>query len=145
MLRYPNVRAACNACYHSCLQSFLGDISPAPDACTFFDRPCCVCACLLRLVLCPACTREQVTAGFSPKYESSHERLLASRGVERCLAEVTLVWSTARLLEATAPPETKTDFIFHLRALLEHAPARDRHEASILVVQNVMTSIAGEF
>ncbi len=54
------------------------------------------------------------------------------RGVERCLAEFGLVWSTARLLEVCAPPETKRDFLFHLRPLLEHAPGRDRHEVSSL-------------
>lgn len=48
------------------------------------------------------------------------------------MAEFGLVWSTARLLEACAPPETKKDFLFHLRPILEHAPARDRHEVCTL-------------
>ena len=68
----------------------------------------------------------QVAAGFTPKFRSSRERVVVVRGVERCLVEYCLVWSTARLLETCAPPETKRDFVFHLKALLEHAPARDR-------------------
>ena len=72
----------------------------------------------------------QVADGFCPRYKTSHGQLLVVRGVERCLAEFGLVWSTARLLEASAPAETKKDFVFHLRALLEHAPARDRHQVS---------------
>lgn len=68
----------------------------------------------------------QVGEGFSPRFGSSRDRLVAVRGVERCLAEFCVVWSTARLLEACAPSETKRDFVFHLKALLEHAPPRDR-------------------
>lgn len=70
--------------------------------------------------------KNQVGERFSPTFGSSRERLVAVRGVERCLAEFCVVWSTARLLEACAPPETKRDFVFYLKALLEHAPARDR-------------------
>ena len=65
-----------------------------------------------------------------PKYDTNHGQQLVVTGVERCLAECSLVWSAARLLEASAPPETKRDFVFHLKALLEHAPARDRHQVS---------------
>lgn len=66
-----------------------------------------------------------------PEFESSYERQVVIRGVERCLAEFGLVWSTARLLEACAPAETKRDFLVHLRPILEHAPARDRHEVGL--------------
>lgn len=39
-----------------------------------------------------------------------------------------MVWSTARLLDSHAESATKSDFVFHLKPLLEHTPARDRHE-----------------
>ena len=59
-------------------------------------------------------------------------RAAAVSGVERCLSEFCMVWSTARLLEARAAPETRRDFLFHLRALLEHCPARERHEVGFV-------------
>ncbi|CAM9474243.1 unnamed protein product, partial [Laminaria digitata] len=80
-----------------------------------------------------------VADGFCPKYETSHGQLLVVRGVERCLAEFGLVWSTTRLLEASAPPEAKRDFVFHLRALLEHAPARDRHQSVLILCRGLFT------
>lgn len=64
-------------------------------------------------------------------YNSPRDRLGAMRDVERCLAEFCLVWSTARVLEACAPAEIKREFVFHLKALMEHAPARDRLDVSI--------------
>ncbi|CAM9778016.1 unnamed protein product [Ectocarpus fasciculatus] len=81
----------------------------------------------------------QVAQGLVPKFESSYEKLVVIRGVERCLAEFSLVWSTARLLETCAPPETKRDFLFHLRPLLEHAPARDRHESVLVLCRGLFT------
>lgn len=63
-----------------------------------------------------------------PSYGCIRERAAVIRGVERCLSEFCIVWSTARLLDSHANEETKRDFLFHLRPLLEHAPARDRHE-----------------
>ena len=69
--------------------------------------------------------------------------MVVIRGVERCLAEFSLVWSTSRLLEACAPPETKRDFLFHLRPLLEHAPARDRHEVCALSGVEVVSTKGG--
>eukprot|EP00903_Cladosiphon_okamuranus_P013411 g12496.t1 len=80
-----------------------------------------------------------VAQGSIPKFDSSYERQAVIRGVERCLAEFGLVWSTARLLEACAPPETKQDFLFHLRPILEHAPARDRHEAVLVLCRGLFT------
>lgn len=58
------------------------------------------------------------------------------KGVERCLAEFCVIWSTARLLEACAPSETKRDFVFHLKAILEHAPARDRLAVRTTIAPN---------
>lgn len=74
----------------------------------------------------------QVRDGVCPKYESSQARITAACAVERCLTEVCLIWPTARLLEAHAPAETKRDFVFHLRSLLEHAPSRDRQDVRLL-------------
>lgn len=65
------------------------------------------------------------------------------RGVERCLAEFCVVWATARLLETCAPPEVKRDFVFHLRPLLEHAPARDRHEVRVAVKVRLVDWLIG--
>lgn len=73
----------------------------------------------------------QVSDGICPKYRASQERLAATRAVERFLSEVCLIWSTTRLLEACAPVETKKDFVFHLRSILEHAPTRDRQDVSL--------------
>lgn len=70
----------------------------------------------------------QVARDTLPSYGCIRERAAAIRSVERCLSEFCIVWSTARLLGSRADEETKRDFLFHLRPLLEHAPARDRHE-----------------
>lgn len=72
----------------------------------------------------------QVSDHVLPEYESSQARNRATRAVERCLCEVCLVWTTARLLEGCSPPDVKKDFVFHLRSLLEHAPPRDRQDVS---------------
>lgn len=63
-----------------------------------------------------------------PLYDCTRERAAAIRGVERCLSEFCMVWSTARLLDSHAESATKSDFVFHLKPVLEHTPARDRHE-----------------
>lgn len=80
---------------------------------------------------CVFLSREQVAKGVVPTFESSRERLQVVRGVERCFAEFCMIWTTARLLEESAPPEIKRDFVFHLKALAEHTATRDRHEVRI--------------
>lgn len=100
---------------------------PSPTTAQLLTPPSpALCARFPHLLLASA--RQKVAQGAIPKFDSSYERQAVIRGVERCLAEFGLVWSTARLLDACAPPETKQDFLFHLRPILEHAPARDRHE-----------------
>ena len=73
----------------------------------------------------------QVATGELPEYSCIRDKAAVVRGVERCLSEFCMVWSTARLLETRASPETRRDFLFHLKALLEHSPARERHEVGI--------------
>eukprot|EP00752_Nemacystus_decipiens_P004033 g3692.t1 len=81
----------------------------------------------------------EVARDTLPAYGCIRERAAAIRSVERCLSEFCIVWSTARLLDSHANEETKRDFLFHLRALLEHAPARDRHEAIIVLCRGIFT------
>lgn len=75
---------------------------------------------------------QQVAEGVLPKYACIRDRATAIRGVERCLSEFCVAWSTARLLDAGAVSEIRRDFVFHLKALLEHAPACERHEVRTL-------------
>ncbi|CAM9187780.1 unnamed protein product [Scytosiphon promiscuus] len=81
----------------------------------------------------------EVARDVLPSYGCMRERAAAIRGVERCLSEFCIVWSTARLLSSHADPATKRDLIFHLRPLLEHAPARDRHEAVLVLCRGLFT------
>ncbi|CAM9441118.1 unnamed protein product, partial [Pylaiella littoralis] len=77
--------------------------------------------------------------GILPSYSCIGERAAAIRGVERCLSEFCTVWSTTRLLDSHASEKTKRDFIFHLRPLLKHSPARERHEAVLVLCRRLFT------
>eukprot|EP00903_Cladosiphon_okamuranus_P006600 g6447.t1 len=81
----------------------------------------------------------EVARDTLPSFGCIRERAAIIRGIERCLSEFCIVWSTARLLESHANEETKRDFLFHLRPLLEHAPARDRHEAILVLCRGIFT------
>ncbi|CAM9148932.1 unnamed protein product, partial [Discosporangium mesarthrocarpum] len=80
-----------------------------------------------------------IAEGFLPRYNTLRDRTLAVRGVERCLSEVVLIWTTARLLQGSAPVEVNQDFMFHLRTLVEHTPARDRHEVLLVYCRGLFT------
>ncbi|CAM9888920.1 unnamed protein product [Ectocarpus sp. 6 AP-2014] len=81
----------------------------------------------------------EVARDILPSYDCTRERAAAIRGVERCLSEFCIVWSTARLLDSHAESATKSDFVFHLKPLLEHTPARDRHEAVLVLCRGIFT------
>ncbi|CAM9985288.1 unnamed protein product, partial [Hapterophycus canaliculatus] len=82
----------------------------------------------------------EVAQGILPKFESAQERLTVIRGVERCVTEFCLVWSTARLLDDGAPSETKRDFVFHLKPILEHSlSASDRFESVLVLCRGLFT------